>query len=99
MEGREEAVRRHEREVLDHLRLRLIEGGEETPLGYTMYRLLAEEVRSEAREGEKTVVVLFRLRGDQRRFGFRNWILVVGDPTMECQDTPRKSIYTTCSRG
>ncbi len=73
---------RYEREVLDHLRLLLIEGGEETPLGYTKYRLLAEEVRGEAREGEKTVVVLFRLRGDQRRFGFRIGLLEAGDPSI-----------------
>ncbi len=83
MGGREEAVRRHNREVVDHLRRRLAE--ERPPAGpmWPEYRLLAEEVRLEERAGEETVVVRFRLTGDGRRFGFRVELSEAGDPSWE----------------
>ena len=83
LEGREEIVRRHEREVLNLLRRRLIDEGLETPMGYSGYRLRAEEVRGEEHEGEETVVVRFRLAGDERPFGFRIELLEAGDPSYE----------------
>ena len=80
MGGREEAVRWHNREVVDHLRRRLAE--ERPPAGplWPEYRLRAEEVRLEERAGEETVVVRFRLAGDERAFGFRIELSVLGDP-------------------
>jgi hypothetical protein len=77
--GREEAVRRHNREVVGHLRRFLLVGEPVTLLG-SPYRLVTEEVRSEERAGEETVVVLFRLAGDERAFGFRIKLSVLGDP-------------------
>ena len=82
MGGREEAVRRHNREVVDHLRQRLTLGEPVTLLG-SPYRLVTEEVRGEERGGEETVVVRFRLAGDERTFGFRIELSVVGDPGWE----------------
>ena len=79
MVGREEAVRRHNREVLGHLRRCLVVGEPVTLLG-SPYRLVTEEVRSEERAGEETVVVRFRLAGDERTFGFRIELSVLGDP-------------------
>ena len=83
MGGREEAVRWHNREVVDHLRRRLAE--ERPPAGplWPEYRLRAEEVRLEERAGEETVVVRFRLTGDGRRFGFRVELSEAGDPSWE----------------
>ncbi len=62
LEGYEGRVRRYEQEVLGHLRRWLIEEGLETPMGDSGYRLRTEDVRGEVHEGEKVVVVLFRLR-------------------------------------
>jgi hypothetical protein len=76
--GREEAVRRHNREVVGHLSRRLVVGEPVTLLG-SPYRLVTEEVRREEHEGEETVVVRFRLVGDERAFGFRIELSVVGD--------------------
>ncbi len=47
------------------------------------YRLVTEEVRSEERAGEETVVVRCRLAGDERAFGFRIELSEVGDPCWE----------------
>ncbi len=47
------------------------------------YRLITEEVRREERGGEETVVVRFRLAGDERTFGFRIELSVLGDPCWE----------------
>jgi hypothetical protein len=80
--GRAEAIRRHDREVLDHLRRRLVVGEPVTLLG-SPYRLRTEEVRCEERGGEEEVVVRFRLAGDERTFGFRIELSVVGDPFWE----------------
>ena len=88
MGGREEAVRRHNREVLGHLRQRLVVG-EPVALMGSPYRLCTEEVRLEERGGEETVVVRFRLAGDERTFGFRIELSEVGDP---CWGDP----ITTC---
>ena len=82
MEGREETARRHNREVLGRLRRRLVLGEPETLLG-SPYRLITEEVGSEERGGEGTVVVRFRLAGDGRRFGFRIELSAAGDPSRE----------------
>ena len=82
MGGREAAVRRHNREVLGHLRRCLVVGEPVTLLG-SPYRLVTEEVRREERAGEETVVVRFRLAGDERTFGFRIELSVVGDPGWE----------------
>ena len=68
--------------MLGHLRRHLIVGEPVTLLGST-YRLRTEEVRGEEHEGEETVVVRFRLAGDDRRFGFRVELSVVGDPSWE----------------
>jgi hypothetical protein len=51
--GREEAVRRHNREVLGHLRRRLAVGEPATLLG-SPYRLVTEEVRLEEEPGGPT---------------------------------------------
>jgi len=80
--GREEAVRRHNREVLGHLRRYLVVGETVTLLG-SPYRLVTEEVRREEYGGEETVVVRFRLAGDERQFGFRVELSEVGDPSWE----------------
>ena len=82
MGGREEAVRRHNREVLGHLRRFLLVGEPVTLLG-SPYRLVTEEVRSEERAGEETVVVRFRLAGDERQFGFRIELSEVSAPCWE----------------
>ncbi len=82
MGGREEAVRRHNREVPGHLRRHLAEEHLMAPM-WPEYRLLAEEVRLEERAGEETVVVRFRLTGDGRRFGFRVELSEAGDPSWE----------------
>ena len=82
MGGREEAVRRHNREVVGHLRRRLVVGEPVTLLG-SPYRLVTEEVRREERAGEETAVVRFRLAGDERGFGFRIELSEVGDPCWE----------------
>ncbi len=79
MGGREGAIRRHNREVLGHLRRRLPYGEPATLLG-SPYRLVTEEVRREERAGEETVVVRFRLAGDERQFGFRIELSEAGDP-------------------
>ena len=83
MGEREETVRRHNREVVGHLRQRLAE--ERPPAGpmWPEYRLRAEEVLGEEHEGEETVVVRFRLTGDGRRFGFRIELSEAGDPSWE----------------
>jgi hypothetical protein len=47
------------------------------------YRLITEEVRREERGGEETVVVRFRPAGDERTFGFRIELSVLGDPCWE----------------
>jgi len=82
LEGREEAVRRHNREVLGHLRRGLVVGEPVTLMG-SPYRLFTEEVRCEEHGGQETVVVRFRLVGDERTFGFRIELSVVGDPCWE----------------
>ena len=82
MGGREEAVRRHNWEVLGHLRRRLVVG-EPVALMGSPYRLRTEEVRRKERGGEETVVVRFRLAGDGRTFGFRIELSVVGGPCWE----------------
>ena len=81
MGGRAEAVRRHNREVLGHLRWP--RRGEPVTLLGSPYRLVTEEVRREERGGEETVVVRFRLAGYERQFGFRVELSVVGDPRWE----------------
>ncbi len=68
MGGRGEAARRHNREVLGHLRRRLPYGKPATLLG-SPYRLVTGEIRREERAGEETVVERFRLAGDERQFG------------------------------
>ena len=92
MGGREEVVRWHNREVVDHLRRRLAE--ERPPAGplWPEYRLRAEEVRLEERAGEETVVVRFRLTGDGRRFGFRVELSEAGDPSWEDSITTADTI-------
>ena len=82
MGGREEAVRRHNREVVGHLRRFLVVGEPVTLLG-SPYRLVTEEVRREERAGGETAVVRFRLAGDERRSGFRIELSEVGDPCWE----------------
>ena len=89
--GREEAVRRHNREVVGHLRRRLVVGEPVTLLG-SPYRLVTEEVRREERAGVETVVVRFRLAGDERTFGFRIELSEVGDP---CREDPISTYQTT----
>ncbi|HEV2743403.1 MAG TPA: hypothetical protein VGV91_09625 [Rubrobacter sp.] len=82
MGGRAEAIRWHNREVLDHLRRRLVVGEPVSLLG-SPYRLRIEEFRCEERGGEEEFVVRFRLAGDERTFGFRIELSVVGDPFWE----------------
>ena len=82
MGGRAEAIRWHNREVLDHLRRRLVVGEPVSLLG-SPYRLRIEEFRCEERGGEEECVVRFRLAGDERTFGFRIELSVVGDPFWE----------------
>ncbi|CAA9426717.1 MAG: hypothetical protein AVDCRST_MAG03-2945 [uncultured Rubrobacteraceae bacterium] len=82
MEGREGAGRRHNREVLDHLRHRLTLGEPVTLLG-SPYRLITEEVRREERGGQEEAVVRFGLAGDGRTFGFRIELSLMGDPSFE----------------
>ena len=79
MGGRAEAIRWHNREVLDHLRRRLVVGEPVSLLG-SPYRLRIEEFRCEERGGEEEFVVRFRLAGDERAFGFRIELSVLGDP-------------------
>jgi len=80
--GREEAVRRHNREVLGHLRRHLAEEHLMAPM-WPEYRLRAEEVLGEEHEGEETLVVRFRLTGDDRTFGFRIELSEVSFPSFE----------------
>ncbi len=80
MGGRAEAIWQHNREVLDHLRRRLVVGEPVTLLG-SPNRLRTEEVWREERE--ETVVVRFRLAGDERTFGFRIELSEVGAPCWE----------------
>jgi hypothetical protein len=77
--GREEAVRRHNLEVVGYLSRHLVVGEPVTLLG-SPYRLVTEKVRREERAGEETVVVRFRLAGDERAFGFRIELSLLGDP-------------------
>ncbi len=83
MGGRAEAGRPHNREVAGPPAPRRLVVGEPVTLLGSPYRLVTEEVWREERAGEETVVVRFRLAGDERTFGFRIELSEVGGPCWE----------------
>ena len=80
MGGHAEAIRRHNREVLDHLRRRLVVGEPVTLLG-SPNRLPPR--RSGARSARRRSSCGFGWPATSERFGFRIELSEVGDPCWE----------------